>query len=124
MNLLLIALGGALGTLLRYATTLAAHRWTERFGFPFGTLLVNLSGCFLIGYLHGLFVSKSLPEAYRLPLVVGFLGGFTTFSSFGSDMAQMMSRGEYTRASVNFLANNVLGVALVFAGWALARGRT
>lgn len=123
MNLFLIALGGALGTLLRYATTLAAHRWTERLGFPLGTLIVNLAGCFLIGYVHGLFVSRSLPEVYRLPLVVGFLGGFTTFSSFGSDMAQMFSRGEYTRAAANFLANNVVGVILVFSGWALARGR-
>ena len=66
MNLLLIALGGALGTLLRYATALAAHRWSERLGFPFGTLIVNLAGCFMVGYLHGLFVSKSLPEPYRL----------------------------------------------------------
>lgn len=121
-KLLWIALGGALGTLARYATTVALKPWSA--SFPYGTLAVNLLGCLLIGVLHGVFADRWIArEEIRLALLVGFLGGFTTFSTFALDNAIFIERGSMIRAAVNILASNILGVALVFAGFYLARIR-
>lgn len=121
-KLLLIAVGGALGTLARYGTVEAVHRVVDRNAFPYGTVIVNLIGCFVIGYLQGLFLDRwTLRPEYRLMLLVGFLGGFTTFSSFGWDTMKLLQEQHYIRATVNVLASNVGGIALVIGGYALAR---
>ena len=123
-KLLLIAIGGAVGTLARYGTHVLARGASERANFPLATLIVNLLGCFLIGYLQGLLVERlAVREEYRLAIVVGFLGGFTTFSTFGWDTAALLRDGSSMRALINLLASNLLGVALVFAGYALSRVR-
>jgi CrcB protein len=122
LKILLIAAGGAAGTLARYGTAEAMHRFTTRAGFPLGTLAVNLLGCLLIGVLNGLFVDRlALRPEYRLMLVAGFLGGFTTFSAFGLETAMMLREGHYARAIGYVTASNVLGVGLVAVGYALAR---
>ena len=124
LRLLLIALGGAAGTVARYGTGVLLRGAFERSGFPYATLAVNLLGCFAIGLLHGLFASRlPMREEYRLALVVGVLGGFTTFSSFGWDTAEMLREGQLIRAGANVLVQNVLGIALVFAGFAITRAR-
>ncbi len=121
-KLLWIALGGALGTLARYGTTVALKPWSA--SFPCGTLAINLLGCLLIGVLHGVFADRWVArEEIRLALIVGFLGGFTTFSTFALDNAMLLDRGSVMRAAVNILASNILGVALVFAGFYLSRIR-
>ena len=122
LKLLLIAAGGAAGTLARYGTSTALARVTERVGFPLGTLAVNLIGCFLFGYLNGLFLERLVvrPE-YRLMLLVGVLGGYTTFSTFGWETAALLRDGQYVRAAVNLLASNVLGITLVVVGYGLGR---
>jgi CrcB protein len=121
-KLVLIAAGGAVGTLARYGTSSALIRVTERVGFPFGTLAVNLVGCFLIGYLNGLFLERlTVRPEYRLMLIVGFLGGYTTFSSFGWETASLLRDQQYARATVNLLVSNVLGIALVVLGYGLGR---
>jgi CrcB protein len=123
-KLLLIALGGALGTLARYGTHVLAKGAGERLAFPVATLAVNLLGCFLIGFLQGALVERwPVREEYRLMLIVGFLGGFTTFSTFGWDTAALLRDGEVGRAVVYLAASNVVGVALVFAGYGVGRLR-
>src|SRR5687767_1867390 len=121
-KLLWIALGGALGTLARYGTSVALKPWSETF--PFGTLALNLLGCLLIGVLHGMFADRWIDrEDLRLALTVGFLGGFTTFSTFALDNTLLLTRGSMMRPALNILASNVLGIALVFAGLYIARAR-
>ena len=83
MNLLYIAVGGALGAVLRYLAGNAAVKYFNP-QLPYGTFIINISGCFLMGLLMTLIVDKGLlPPVWRLFLCVGVLGGFTTFSSFG-----------------------------------------
>ena len=121
-KVLLIALGGAAGTLARYGTSTALIRVTERTGFPFGTLAVNLIGCFVIGYLNGLFLERmSIRPEYRLMLIVGFLGGYTTFSSFAWESASLLREKQYAAALTNLLVSNVVGVVFVVLGYGLGR---
>jgi fluoride exporter len=121
-RLLLVALGGAAGTLFRYGTSLALLRFTERLRFPLGTLAVNVVGCFLIGYLQAAFAARWVArDDLRLALVVGFLGGLTTFSSYGWETAAFVREGLPGRAILTITANNVIGIVMVMAGYAIGR---
>jgi len=119
-KLLFIAGGGALGSVLRYL----AAGWGQRLTpgvFPLGTLLVNLTGCLAIGYLGTLFAGPALVrEEYRLALLVGFLGGFTTFSTFGYESYSLLTDREWGLAGGNLILSNVLGLAAVWLGHRLA----
>lgn len=118
MNLLLVGLGGALGSILRYGVGLALHSTT----FPYATLIVNVVGCFCIGLvLPSLDRIATLAPEIRLLVVVGFLGGFTTFSAFGNESVALVRSGA-SIALVNVAANVVLGLAAVVAGRAIAAG--
>lgn len=120
--ILLVGLGGAFGSIARYLIGNATMRWVAPYnavGFPWGTLLVNVLGCAAIGMLAVLIERMtSLNTELRLLLITGFLGGFTTFSSFGLDTWYLMRKGEwlyataYVSASVGF---GILAVALMFA---------
>ena len=120
MNVLLIALGGAVGSVARYGVGRWMAGWSERAQFPWHTLAVNLLGCLLIGYLHGLIDDRVLRAEYRFLLVIGLLGGFTTFSSFGSETVTLLRDGQVARAVAYVLASNVLGIVLVVVGWRLS----
>ena len=120
-QLLLIALGGALGTLARYATGSLLAVPTGRVGFPFGTLAVNLVGCFVMGVLQGMFVDRLVQPQYRQAMLVGFLGGYTTFSSYGWETTAFLQDGQWARAALNVGANNVLGIPLVILGYSVGR---
>jgi fluoride exporter len=117
----LIALGGAVGSLARYLL----QGWVQestRGTFPLGTLIVNVSGCFAIGLLNTLFTGPwPIRADYRIGLVVGVLGGFTTFSAFGWESFSLANGGELLRASLNVLLSVALGLAAVFAGARLAQ---
>ncbi len=103
----------------RYAINEAALRWTPP-AFPFGTLIANLAGCFLIGLLLGSgHAQKSDP--IRLGLGVGFLGALTTFSTFGAETMGRFSEGHWTVAITNIFANLILGFACVAIGIVLAK---
>jgi CrcB protein len=121
MNLLLIALGGAVGSVARYGTGTLLLRLTERTLFPWGTLAVNLLGCLVIGYLNGLLDERLIRPEYRFLAVIGFLGGYTTFSTFGWETAAFLRDRQYLAATAYVLANNVLGVLLVVVGYGLSR---
>ena len=110
-----VALGGMLGTLLRYASGswVTSHFPQHFYG---ATLAVNLVGCLLIGYLYGLFLMRpEVPEALRAGLMVGFLGGLTTFSSFSLDTLRLLENGQAPMA-IGYAAASVLGGLL--ATWA------
>jgi CrcB protein len=119
-RLALVAAGGAAGSVARY---LVSGWMRDLFGhqFPYGTLTVNLVGCLVIGWLMGLSLGgrSSMPEDLRLMLVIGVLGGFTTFSSFGWETIQFVNDSQWLRASMNILLNNVLGLGLALAGYRL-----
>jgi CrcB protein len=117
-KLLLIAVGGAIGSLARYGTQSALAPVSERF--PWGTLAVNLVGCFLIGFLQALFADRLLirPE-YRVAILVGILGGYTTFSTFGWETTAFLQDAQYLRAAVNVVATNVACVVMVMGGYAI-----
>jgi fluoride exporter len=97
MVLLLIALGGAAGSVLRYILGGRAQHFAPH-GFPLGTLFVNVVGCFLVGMLVRQFMNIQAHNYLRALLVVGFCGGFTTFSTFSMETVGLIEGGEYSRA--------------------------
>ncbi|MFZ5587454.1 MAG: fluoride efflux transporter CrcB [Thermodesulfobacteriota bacterium] len=116
MNVLLVFIGGGIGATSRYLVSLAAARlWGA--GFPFGTLIANMVGVFLIGVFFSLAERHSaLTGPARLFLVTGFLGGLTTFSSFGWETVKLANDGLWSLSLANLLLNNLVGLALVVAG--------
>lgn len=120
MQIILIAVFGAIGTLARYGLQGVVQIRTGG-TFPYGTLLINLTGCFLLG-LIGQFTLNRLvisPE-WRLAISVGFFGGYTTFSSFGWETAKMLEDGEWLPATAYVAASVLAGVVLSVAGIRLA----
>ncbi len=120
VKLLYIAAGGALGSVLRYMVS----GWTYRFAgevFPLGTLVVNVLGCFVIGFLWALSEHVSFPPNARVFVFTGVLGGFTTFSTFGLESFLLLRNGGVAAMAANVLASNVLGIAAVFFGFMLGR---
>jgi len=110
-----VFLGGGIGSVTRYGTTLLAGRMFGT-GFPWGTLIVNLGGCFIIGSFLALAEKTSLVQpGTRLFFVTGFLGGLTTFSSYAMESIVAM-RGSTWLAMANIAANNLIGLALVVCG--------
>jgi CrcB protein len=120
-TILYVALGGALGSVSRYLLGTWAQTISKSIDFPYGTLTVNLIGCFVIGFLsqlaegRGAFTSES-----RMLVFIGILGGFTTFSSFGNDTINLLRDGEAFNALVNVGANVIVGLFLVWLGRASA----
>ena len=120
-RVLLIGIAGLLGTLGRYALSgVIARRFGETF--PTGTLVVNVVGCFLAGFLFYLMQERFLvSDIARATIMIGFLGGFTTFSSFGVQTFTLLKDGEVGLATINVLASNGLGLLTVWAGYSVAR---
>ncbi|HEY1925338.1 MAG TPA: fluoride efflux transporter CrcB [Candidatus Acidoferrum sp.] len=120
MRLTLIAIFGAVGTLLRYGIQGVVHVGTGT-TFPWGTLLINLTGCFLLGLIGQLTLNRMMisPD-WRVAITVGFFGGYTTFSSFGWETAKMLEDGEWLPATSYVAASVVIGLLLSVAGIRLA----
>ena len=112
-----VALGGALGSVLRYLLGAWTQSASRSIDFPYGTLAVNLIGCFVIGLLSQLAESRGVfaPET-RAFVFIGVLGGFTTFSSFGNETMNLLRDGETINALANVGANVILGLMLVWLG--------
>lgn len=119
---LLVGFGGFLGSIARYLAGGAVHRLAEGSVFPYGTLFVNVTGCLAIGFLAALSEARGVlsPEA-RVFLLIGVLGGYTTFSSFGYETLQLVRGGEMLAAAANVLVQVVVGLGAVWAGAATAR---
>lgn len=120
-SMILAGCGGFVGTCMRYLVGRWAPGWFPG-NFPVGTLLVNLAGCLLIGFLSGLCERSNLLSANEnLLLVTGFCGGFTTFSTFANDLWTMGNRGDWMTGMVYLCLSVILGVLLVWGGRAIIR---
>ena len=119
--LLTIGLAGAAGAIARFGVTIAASRWLGP-TFPWGTLAVNLAGCFLLGMVAQVAMLRpGFSEETRLIVGTGFLGAFTTFSTFGVDTFRAIEAAEWATAAANVSANLVGGLILVWLGFIAAR---
>jgi CrcB protein len=120
-TLALLAAAGALGTLARYGLGGVVQRILGG-GFPWGTLCVNLMGCLLFGLVWPLAEEqvRISPESRRI-ILIGFMGAFTTFSTFAFETGQMVRDSEWMMAAANVAASNVLGIAALMLGMALGR---
>jgi fluoride exporter len=119
-KLFLAGIGGFIGSSLRYAVTGYVQTWSRSIDFPYGTLAVNLIGCFLIGFLSQLAESRGVFTAESRTFVfIGILGGFTTFSAFGNETMNLWREGESTLAMANVAAHLLLGLGAVWASRAL-----
>jgi CrcB protein len=121
MPLVLIAAGGAAGAVSRYLVDVFV---SERFGgaFPLGTLVINLSGSFALGVLFALAVDRSvLPADIRGPVLIGFLGAYTTFSTLMLESWRLVEDGALALALANAVGSVVLGLAAVVGGLAIGR---
>jgi len=119
-TLLIIAMGGALGAVLRYSISSGLYHWLGR-SFPYGTLAVNVLGSLLIGLLSILLIEKfSVSQDVKLGIVVGVLGALTTFSTFSMDTIILMEQGLLQKALLNVLLNVVLCISAAWLGvvWA------
>ena len=120
-KLFLAGIGGFIGSSLRYAVTGYVQTWSRSIDFPYGTLAVNLIGCFLIGFLSQLAESRGVLTAESRTFVfIGILGGFTTFSAFGNETMNLWREGENLLAMANVAAHVILGLGAVWLSRALA----
>ena len=115
-RLLLIFFAGGCGCLLRYGVAGWAQRFTNS-SFPTGTLAVNVIGCLALGFLATFFTGPVfLRTDYRLAILVGLLGGFTTFSTFAYETIMLTDDGQFTLAALNLLLSNALGLVAAWLG--------
>jgi len=116
MGFAIVFLGAGIGGALRHGVNMAAVRYLG-FGFPFGTLIVNILGSFLMGLLAGYFAYRTgIPQHMRLFLTAGILGGFTAVSAFSLDAALLIERHAYGHAAAYVAASVFFGLAALFAG--------
>lgn len=121
MGYLIVFVGAGIGGALRHGVNLAAVRLLG-YGFPFGTLIVNLAGSFAMGLLAGWFAYRTgIPQHMRLFLTTGILGGFTTFSAFSLDSALLIERNAWGHAAAYVAGSVILSVLALFAGLSLMR---
>jgi|TARA_B110000091_G_scaffold64795_1_gene71361 CrcB protein len=112
----LVALGGASGASLRFFISQLILNWLGK-GFPFATLVVNISGSLLMGFLYGLIEQLNLEiQVYRTLIGIGFLGAFTTFSTFSLDTLLLFQQGEIIKAMLNIMLNVTLCVLAAALG--------
>jgi CrcB protein len=120
-NLLILGLGGFLGAISRYLLSDYVQNLFRQTNFPYGTLVVNILGCFVLGLLTHAAGARGLLDAQtRLFLMVGFVGAFTTFSTFSVESASLFQNGQNTAGMLNILSSNLLGLVFVFIGQSVA----
>ena len=118
---LVVALGGALGAMLRYAVGGGINAWSAS-SFPYGTLVVNVIGSLIMGFLFFYFNDRVAGDSLLRPLLfVGLLGGFTTFSAFSIETLVLLTQGDYFRGAINVILSVSLCIIAASAGMALAK---
>ncbi|PCI68745.1 MAG: fluoride efflux transporter CrcB [Piscirickettsiaceae bacterium] len=120
-QILAIAAGGSIGAVMRFLVSTGVHHWFGR-GFPYGTLVVNVVGSLLMGLLYELFLQRlSVSPEIRAVLLVGFLGAFTTFSTFSIETINLIEQGYLVKAIANVLASVILCVLAAWCGLQMVR---
>ncbi|MBU2648867.1 fluoride efflux transporter CrcB [bacterium] len=120
-NILVIGIGGFFGAISRFVIS---RQMASLLGdaFPYGTLMVNAAGSFLLGFLtRYLLAHFVVSELVRVSLLIGFLGAFTTFSTFSYESIVLLQEGDFVKAGINILSNVVLCLILCFAGFQLSK---
>jgi len=120
-KILSIAAGGAVGAVLRYYLSGLVQKQFSSTIFPYGTLAVNIIGAFLIGFFWELFQNIIVPGNLRLFIFMGFIGAFTTFSTYSLETLNLIRDNQFKFALINILSSNILCIALVFIGFIAAR---
>ncbi len=118
VKLALIFIGSGMGGMLRFLLSLAVHA-VVRTSFPLGTLIVNITGCLAIGFLAVALGGPMAREEHRALLIIGLLGGYTTFSTFGRETMSLLHNGQIAGALANILLSNLLGLVGVWVGWSI-----
>ena len=119
--ILLVSIGGAAGSSMRYVTSLFIQKWVSQL-YPWGTFVANMLGCLLIGVLMGYFSKLQLNNNdYKLLLVTGFCGGYTTFSAFALENYNLWQQGNITTAFIYITLSIMGGLLAVFSGFALTK---
>jgi CrcB protein len=120
-RLLLIALGGAVGAVLRYGVSTGVYRWLGQ-GFPYGTVVVNVTGSLAMGILYVLFLERGdLSAEWRAAVLVGLLGAFTTFSTFSIETVSLFESREHGRAIANIVLSVWLCLMATWMGVSISR---
>jgi CrcB protein len=121
-QLMMVGAGGFIGSMLRFGLGGWVQRLAATAGFPYGTFVVNISGCLVIGFVAGIAEYRQIVEpGYRLFLIVGVLGGFTTFSAFAYDTLALLQDSEFVKALANSVLQVVLGCTATFIGYVGSR---
>ena len=122
IKIIIVGIGGFLGAISRYLTSRFVNRYFETTQFPFGTLSVNMIGCFLIGFVMGLVENRDMfnPEV-RSFILIGLLGGFTTFSTFGYESYNLLRDGQILSTISNICIHVFIGLTLVWFGNFISR---
>ena len=118
-SILIVAAGGAVGAVLRYGISGFSRNFIGD-SFPYGTLLVNVIGCLILGILGGYGIAK-LPSTAQLFVITGLLGSLTTFSTFGWESTQLMLDSKPLLAGANIASNMIIGIGAAIAGYQLGK---
>ena len=122
LHLILVGSGGFFGAICRYVLGGLVHQTTQVSAFPLGTMVINILGCFLIGLGGGLMeIRQFFTPELRLFLFIGFLGGFTTFSTFGFESWNLLRDGEILFAAINTVGQVLVGLTAVWFGFGVTR---
>jgi len=121
MKYISILIGGASGALLRYYISIIPYKYINT-SFPIGTFIVNISGSFLIGFLWGISENILIPTNIRFLIFTGFIGAFTTFSTYTLESFKLLQNGQFKFGMSNIILSPIIGLIGLFIGYALAKG--
>ncbi len=122
LNILMVGLGGFLGSICRYLVIDLSQKANPNAFLPYGTLIVNVAGCLIIGFLYGMSETRQLfsPEI-RMLVFIGFLGGFTTYSTFGYEIFAIIKNGQFLAAGIHLFLHLTLGLGAVWFGYFMSQ---
>ena len=116
----MVGMGGFAGSICRHLTSELSNKIFSEPFFPYGTIMVNVAGCLLIGFLGGLSETREVfTSEIRALILIGFLGGFTTFSTFGYEIFTIARDGQFAAAITNLILHIILGLGAVWVGFSL-----